>query len=439
MDVEGSNDDLEKDIDMDQLDCGAELQRKVFNDPEKVLEYWNSCLDKDTLSCLHFREWWRQKVPKIFSPIPSMNYQKPSDHIEEEDVHKYFFDPLERFLCAGDPKEMFQKLSSLNAPHAQCGKVFKVGEPTYSCRDCGLDPTCVLCVDCFKKSEHGQHRYKMSTSIGGGYCDCGDPEAWKEHAHCSAHSVVTGLGGSADPLANVPLDIQTRARHVFSSVLKYAYELLTLDTFMKLPGDLQYKSGDNVDLMDDLLEVEDMFATVLFNDEVHTFDEVIMTLTKALEDCDRNKAINFVSLIDKEGRALVKCSQFQQCSEVKRIVERITGRRAGIKALKVMVIHSHVVAHQVFALRLIAWLDSVLAHSEGFRALFSRILTEQEVSSNGRKQPSLLENIMKHDTVLWKAARSAVHHLLISGNAAPLYNELCLKNVNNSIYYILIG
>ena len=415
MDVAEGSDDIDKDavIDIDHLDSVGQ-QRKMFSDPDKVLEYWNSCLDKETLSCLHFREWWRQKVPKIFSPIPSMNYQKPNDHIEEEDVQKFFFDPLERFLCAGDPKEMFQKLSSLNAPQAQCGKVFKVGEPTYSCRDCGLDATCVLCVDCFKNSEHGHHRYKMSTSIGGGYCDCGDPEAWKEHASCSAHNTTSGPS-SGDPLANIPSDIQTRARIVFSSVLKYAYELLTLDTFMKLPGDLQYKSGDNVDLMDDLLEVEDMFTTVLYNDESHTFDEVIMTLTKALDDCDRNKAISFVSLIDKEGRALVKCGQFQQCNEIKRIVERLTGRNHR-KVLKVMVIHSHVMAHQVFALRLISWLDSVLAHSEGFRALFSRILVEQEVSSNGRKQPSLLECVLKHDTVLWKAARSGVHHLLISGD-----------------------
>ena len=59
---------------------------------------------------------------------------------------------------------------------------------------------------------------------------------------------------SKDPLAKVPLDIQLRARwrvvpnpvfnlcwcrQVFTGVLKYAYELLTLDTFMKLPGDLQ--------------------------------------------------------------------------------------------------------------------------------------------------------------------------------------------------------
>ena len=55
-----------------------------------------------------------------------------------------------RFLCNGDPKEVLKQLSSLNDPPANCGKVFKIGEPTYSCRDCGLDPTCVLCVECFK-------------------------------------------------------------------------------------------------------------------------------------------------------------------------------------------------------------------------------------------------------------------------------------------------
>ena len=32
-----------------------------------------------------------------------------------------------------------------------------------------------------------------------------------------------------------------------------------------------------------------------------------------------------------------------------------------------MVIHSHVVAHQTFAMRLIGWLDGVLGYSEGFR------------------------------------------------------------------------
>jgi len=434
MDAEGgASDDLDKDLDLD-LEFPA---RKPLNTPDEVLEYWNDCFQKETLSCLHFREWWRQKVPKIFSPIPSMNYQKPLDHIEEDDVQKYFFDLLERFLCNGDPKEVLKQLSSLNDPPAQCGKVFKIGEPTYSCRDCGLDPTCVLCVDCFKNSEHGSHRYKMSTSIGGGYCDCGDTEAWKDHPYCAVHVLGTQSENS-DPLAKVPVDIQQRARHVFTGVLKYAYELLTLDTFMKLPGDLQYKERDSVDpIMDDLLEVEDLYATVLYNDEVHTFEEVITTLQRAVENCDRNLAISFVSLIDREGRCLVKCSPYQQCNEVKRIVERITGRR-GIKPLKVMVIHSHVVAHQVFAMRLISWLDGILGYSEGFRALFSKILGEQDVGGNGRKQPSILEGMLRRDTVLWKAARSAIHHLLISGMLLEHASKKEFATVFTNIYGAIV-
>nr|3NY1_A Chain A, E3 ubiquitin-protein ligase UBR1 [Homo sapiens]3NY1_B Chain B, E3 ubiquitin-protein ligase UBR1 [Homo sapiens] len=68
-----------------------------------------------------------------------------------------------------------------------CGRVFKSGETTYSCRDCAIDPTCVLCMDCFQDSVHKNHRYKMHTSTGGGFCDCGDTEAWKTGPFCVNH------------------------------------------------------------------------------------------------------------------------------------------------------------------------------------------------------------------------------------------------------------
>ena len=31
----------------------------------------------------------------------------------------------------------------------------------------------------------------MSTSGGGGYCDCGDPEAWKTDVFCDTHKPQT--------------------------------------------------------------------------------------------------------------------------------------------------------------------------------------------------------------------------------------------------------
>lgn len=52
-----------------------------------------------------------------------------------------------------------------------------------------MDPTCVLCVNCFKQSAHRHHKYKMGTSAGGGCCDCGDSEAWKQDACCDEHKV----------------------------------------------------------------------------------------------------------------------------------------------------------------------------------------------------------------------------------------------------------
>ena len=39
---------------------------------------------------------------------------------------------------------------------------------------------------------------------------------------------------SGDPLGKLPVEITLRARQLFTSVLKYAYELLTLDTMMKV-------------------------------------------------------------------------------------------------------------------------------------------------------------------------------------------------------------
>lgn len=95
------------------------------------------------------------------------------------------------FVLGDNPTIVLDKLQQEGNTATVCGKVFKNGEPTYSCRECGMDPTCVLCVNCFKQSAHRYHKYKMSTSGGGGCCDCGDEEAWKKDHYCEEHLVST--------------------------------------------------------------------------------------------------------------------------------------------------------------------------------------------------------------------------------------------------------
>ena len=54
--------------------------------------------------------------------------------INEEKCQRMIFAPLEYFICAENPEVGFEKLKSFNSPSQLCGKVFKIGEPTYSCR-----------------------------------------------------------------------------------------------------------------------------------------------------------------------------------------------------------------------------------------------------------------------------------------------------------------
>lgn len=54
--------------------------------------------------------------------------------INEEKCQRMIFTPLEYFICGEDPSDGFQKLQNANAPSQLCGRVFKFGEPTYSCR-----------------------------------------------------------------------------------------------------------------------------------------------------------------------------------------------------------------------------------------------------------------------------------------------------------------
>ncbi|KAK4704824.1 hypothetical protein P7C70_g1383, partial [Phenoliferia sp. Uapishka_3] len=82
-----------------------------------------------------------------------------------------------------------------------CGHVFKAGESVYRCRDCSIDSTCVLCVKCFHASSHTKHDVTMSVhaGVGAGCCDCGDMEAFKEGStmDCKYHSKVGEDGAEA--------------------------------------------------------------------------------------------------------------------------------------------------------------------------------------------------------------------------------------------------
>ena len=98
-----------------------------------------------------------------------------------------------------------------------CAKVLKAGDVAWKCEDCEKDSTCIICQECFEKSNHKGHRVWLKTNVGG-CCDCGDPDAWDEHGFCSDHR---GFAASSEAmLSQLPKQVRDNSPIVFSSLAK---------------------------------------------------------------------------------------------------------------------------------------------------------------------------------------------------------------------------
>eukprot|EP00737_Agarophyton_chilense_P002228 gb/GEZJ01002532.1/.p1 GENE.gb/GEZJ01002532.1/~~gb/GEZJ01002532.1/.p1 ORF type:complete len:1990 (-),score=202.64 gb/GEZJ01002532.1/:1768-7737(-) len=93
-----------------------------------------------------------------------------------------------------------------------CGRVWREEELAYKCKTCERDPSCVICVPCFRNGNHNGHDYAM-LRINGGCCDCGDDQAWQPNGFCCNHK---GAGSENEDLsASMPMDLK---RALFEAV-----------------------------------------------------------------------------------------------------------------------------------------------------------------------------------------------------------------------------
>nr|XP_049697374.1 E3 ubiquitin-protein ligase UBR1 isoform X6 [Helicoverpa armigera] len=376
---------------------------------DAVVELWRSKMEEGVLAPAHFLDHWRVTVPRIYSPQPNRTCLDWS--FDEDLAAKLLIQPLEQFVWGNSDGSQ----PPLPRRSTLCGRVFKQGDPAYSCRECGMDNTCVLCVECFKVSAHRHHKYKMGQSSGGGCCDCGDTEAWKRDPFCELHAASEDDNQSE---ATIKPDVIERMKIVASVCLTYCLRLLTHDHAPGLPNDLSTLTPCRLkDAERDLLQIldqPDCYCTVLYNDETHTFDQVITTLVRVTK-CNQRDSLELVSLIDREGRALVKCNSFQVCDKLKTDIEMFTSRHG--PSLKVLVMHAHVIAHQTFAMKLLHWLQNFVSQEPSLRLATSQVALGEEVWGAGASVGGgggVACGVMQNDSRMWKAARTAWHRLLIA-------------------------
>lgn len=120
-----------------------------------------------------------------------------------------------------------------------CGVVWKRDELAYKCKTCERDPTCAICVPCFRHGDHKGHDYAMIRT-GGGCCDCGDVQAWKSSGFCSRHNGASSE--TDDPAANIPRDLRSRISDVSAVVADRARIITTM-----LSGCMQNKNKSKLD------------------------------------------------------------------------------------------------------------------------------------------------------------------------------------------------
>ncbi|KAG4075561.1 hypothetical protein HA402_003386 [Bradysia odoriphaga] len=399
-----------------------EFEGTSIEPPEKPLKKWKTKFEGNILTAQDFIQYFQTASPFFFNEYTKMQKTVTIDQaadfsdlgrcsFDEQAAKCAIIDAVEEFICGDNPQTVLEKLRLEGNVSSVCGQIFKVGEPTYSCRECGMDQTCVLCVNCFKQSAHRNHKYKMGTSSGGGCCDCGDVEAWKRDPYCDEHNIKEEKIESSI----ITERMRERCLIVFDAIMNYCVRSLEIET----DGSMRGCEGFNE---------EDFYCTVLYNDETHTFEQVIQTLTRIV-GCNQKEAVEYVSSIDREGRAVVKCATFQACLKLKQDIEKQTMRTQMITkttALKVAVLHKKAVAYQQFALQLLSWFQDFLSRHAVFRKLFCEVATQQ-TSYN-------LNHILLNDFKLWKTARASWHRLLISGMLMEYENKKTLAILFTKLY-----
>ncbi|KAI8927517.1 hypothetical protein BC831DRAFT_452194 [Entophlyctis helioformis] len=193
--------------------------------------------------------------------------------------------------------------------------------------NCALDETCVFCVRCFRATNHDGHDTSFSIAAeSGGCCDCGDPEAWKVPVQCKYHAPVsTAPGGpsTAGPAAldgaaarpkpepqPLPPHIVAGVRSTIATVLEFVVAVFarspemiamveSMDAIQEAnPPDRSFPADDRR---------QAVYSVILWNDESHSFQEVIEQVMDALH-CSENDGRFVAETVDQRGRIVLRSS-----------------------------------------------------------------------------------------------------------------------------------
>jgi len=166
-------------------------------------------------------------------------------------------------------------------------------------------------------------------SGSGGCCDCGDPEAWKRPVHCTYHTLDSSSPDSSEfekiqYEETLPHDLLNPIHSTISTVLDFMLDTLSASPEEMTPPlsdtDVR-KEADQAalyirDPVNNIGE-EKLFAVVIWNDEHHSFHEVIDQVMEAT-GCNQAEAKALAKRVDSYVRnTIINLTKYISLSQYK--------------------------------------------------------------------------------------------------------------------------
>lgn len=193
-------------------------------------------------------------------------------------------------------------------------------------RDCALDDSCVICSRCFHATKHADHNVSFFIAQqSGGSCDCGNEEPWRVPLNCPFHPPSVKPEPTADFILSTPKSgvktfyndlppvqdfphrgfIPPDLREMMHRTVGFALDFM-LDTLDYSPDEPSVPTNEadlrlqpSADPM-----MKDQYCIVLWNDDKHSFDEVI-TLLHDMTNRSHEEASIVAHQIDENGREII--------------------------------------------------------------------------------------------------------------------------------------
>ncbi|EIN13143.1 hypothetical protein PUNSTDRAFT_56352 [Punctularia strigosozonata HHB-11173 SS5] len=305
-------------------------------------------------------------------------------------------------------------------PGRPCGHIFKKGQSCFRCKECALDDSCVMCSKCFHATDHSGHNISFFVAQqSGGSCDCGDTEAWRHPINCPHHPPLPPDAGgpststlasmlaskpagapksvwAADvpPVSNYPLraSVPAELHTAMSRTIGYALDFV-LDTLDVSPDEVGPPASEadlRLQPTSDPL-TKDVYCVVLWNDDKHSFDEVIQ-LAIDTTGRPRAEAAEIARRVDELGRDVLECG-----NNVPRLLE--TARTFAQVDLGVTVRRAHDTFREQMAAVIVEWLLDLTRARVGTDTLMLREIIAAELLSPRRRRDAA-EKLREHSKLI---------------------------------------